>query len=294
VRLLELVNAYAALARLGEYQPCRLLQNDPTPSRRRIGDADACYLIADILNDNAARALTFGSDSWLRFDFPVAVKTGTSTSFRDNCAIAFTPEFTAGVWVGNFDETAIRDVSGVSGAAPVLHAVVDHLHRELGTSWYAQSAAVVERLISPLTGKLVAKPNPGVVREKFLAGNLPAPESPDDYDAEGRVKLGSEYLEWLASSQNELAKQIAPASRQAVALRVVSPLPGSVYYLDPDLPQSDRLPLKSNAPGPLVWESATLQCDGKCARLKEGRHEITLRDPESGAHAETWIVVKAL
>ncbi len=29
-------------------------------------------------------------------------------------------------------------------------------------------------------------------------------------------------------------------------------------------------------------------------RLKEGRHEITLRDPESGAQAETWIVVKAL
>ncbi len=59
--------------------------------------------------------------------------------------------------------------------------------------------------------------------------------------------------------------KFAPVRRPETALRVVSPLPGSVYYLDPDLPQSDRLPLKSNASGPLLWESATLQCDGKCA-----------------------------
>ena len=77
-------------------------------------------------------------------------------------------------------------------------------------------------------------------------------------------------------------------------MRVVASLPGSVYYLDPDLPASDRLSLKSNLTGPLVWQSPTLRCDGATARLKEGRHEITLRDPETGAHAETWIVVKAL
>ncbi len=294
VRLLELVNAYAALARLGEFQPYRLLQDEPAPPRRRIGEAGACYLLADILHDNAARSLTFGTDSWLRFDFPVAVKTGTSSSFRDNWALAFTPEFTAGVWVGNFDGTAMRDVSGVSGAAPVLHEVVEHLHREFGTSWYPQPANVVERFVSPLTGKRVAETKPGVVREKFLAGRLPPLESPDDYDEQGRVRLGAEYRDWLASSQNESLGKFAPVRRPETALRVVSPLPGSIYYLDPDLPQSDRLPLKSNASGPLVWESATLQCDGKCARLKEGRHEITLRDPESGAQAETWIVVKAL
>ncbi|MGH8091910.1 MAG: penicillin-binding protein 1C [Chthoniobacterales bacterium] len=298
VRLLELVDAYATLARLGEYQPYRLLQNEPSQPRRRIGDAGACYLLADILNDNAARSLTFGSDSWLRFDFPVAVKTGTSTSFRDNWAIAFTPEFTAGVWVGNFDGSAMRNVSGVSGAAPILHEVIDHLHREFGTSWYPQPEEVVERSVIPLTGKLAAGPRPGLVREKFLASRLPAPESPDDYDSAGRVKLGPEYREWLASSQNELSNQIAPGDQKVEALRLVSPLPGSIYYLDPDLPESDRLPLKSTGSGPLVWESATLRCavatDGPFARLTEGRHVIMLRNPATGAHAETWIVVKAL
>ncbi len=294
VRLLELTNAYAALARLGEYLPYRLLREDHEPPARRIGEPGAAYLLADILSDNDARALTFGAESWLRFDFPVAVKTGTSTSFRDNWAIAFTPEFTAGVWVGNFDGSAMRDVSGVSGAAPILHEMVQHLHREFGTSWYSEPANVIERLVSPLSGKVVAEARSGLVREKFLAGRLPPLESPDDYDSEGRVKLGAEYREWLASAQNEIPDQIAPGRDDRGPLHVISPLPGAVYYLDPDLPASDQLPLKGSAPGPLLWESATLHCDGALAHLKEGRHEITLRDPASGAQARTWIVVKAL
>src|SRR5207253_2712682 len=86
-------------------------------------DPRAAFLIADILSDNAARTLAFGAHSALRFDFPVACKTGTSTDFRDNWAIGFTPEFTVGVWVGNFDGTPMERVSGVTGAAPVLHDV---------------------------------------------------------------------------------------------------------------------------------------------------------------------------
>ncbi len=294
VRLLEMVNAYAALARLGEYRPYRLLQNDAPPSPSRIADPDSCYLLTDILSDNDARALTFGTNSWLRFDFPVAVKTGTSTSFRDNWAIAYTPEFSAGVWVGNFNGSAMRDVSGVSGAAPVLHDIVEHLHSEFGTSWYAQPANLVERWVHPLTGKVAAADRPGLVREKFLADHLPVTESPEDYDLAGRVQLGPEYREWLASTQNESLAKFAPAPRADLPLRVVSPLPGSVYYLDPDLPASDRLPLKSNVNGAFVWQSPTLRCAGGTAQLKEGRHAITLRDPETGAQAETWIIVKAL
>ncbi|HET6406318.1 MAG TPA: transglycosylase domain-containing protein, partial [Chthoniobacteraceae bacterium] len=101
--LLEVTNAYAALARLGEYRPYRLVLNGTTFESKQVADSRACWLLADILSDNAARIPSFGTDSPLRFDFPVACKTGTSTDYRDNWAIAFTPEFTVGVWVGNFD-----------------------------------------------------------------------------------------------------------------------------------------------------------------------------------------------
>ena len=108
-RLLELANAYATLARLGEFRPYRLVEQLEVGSApgqscaRRVFDPGASFLIADILSDNDARTLAFGAESNLRFDFPVACKTGTSSDFRDNWAFGYTPEFTVGVWVGNFD-----------------------------------------------------------------------------------------------------------------------------------------------------------------------------------------------
>ncbi|MBE7219399.1 MAG: penicillin-binding protein 1C, partial [Caulobacteraceae bacterium] len=123
-RLLELTDAYACLARLGEYRRCRWFQSGRDPQASvRLTDPCSAYLLADILADNGARALSFGVDSDLRWDFPVACKTGTSTDFRDNWAMGYTPEFTVGVWVGNFDGRPMLDVSGVTGAGPILHEV---------------------------------------------------------------------------------------------------------------------------------------------------------------------------
>jgi 1A family penicillin-binding protein len=83
-----------------------------------ISAADA-FLITDILSDNAARAPAFGTNSVLRLDRPAAVKTGTTNDFRDNLTIGFTPQLVTGVWIGNADFTAMRDISGISGAGPI-------------------------------------------------------------------------------------------------------------------------------------------------------------------------------
>ena len=161
-RLLELANAYACLARLGLPAlsiagriPQRLgpAPGDGTNAFRRGRFAAAAYLIADILSDNSARHLAFGMDSPLCFDFPVACKTGTSTDFRDNWAVGYTPEFTVGIWVGNFDGSPMEHVSGVSGAAPILHEIFEYLHEHYGTSWYSAPTNIVECWIHPVTGK---------------------------------------------------------------------------------------------------------------------------------------------
>src|SRR4030095_865590 len=133
-RLLELTNAYATLARLGEYKPYRLIE-EATSSRIRtdrpvLTSSAQAWIIADILSDNAARSLAFGRQSALHFAFPVACKTGTSSDFRDNWALGYPPEFTVCIWVGNFDGSAMRHVSGVTGAGPMLHDVFEHLHRQ--------------------------------------------------------------------------------------------------------------------------------------------------------------------
>ena len=306
VRLIELTNAYAALARLGEWRPFCLVKGENTqhPLRQAQGlrrtpniqhpmTAECAWLVADMLSDNSARMLAFGATSALRFDFPVACKTGTSTDFRDNWAMGFTPEFTVGVWVGNFDGSPMRDVSGVSGAGPILHAIFEHLHARFGTSWYEQPAAIVERDVHPLTGKLLAAPRTAGVREKFLATRLPEMESPADYDAAGKVKLGAEYQDWLASAENSLPTR-ATADDAHTVLRLVAPLPGTTFLLDPDVPTSRQVSLVATGSGPLVWDSATLRCAEGRAEMVAGEHQIGVTDPATGERAETWIRVKSL
>jgi penicillin-binding protein 1C len=319
VRLLELANAYAALARMGEFRPWRLVRDRsgrvgergseetmrrlspaPTLSHSLTPPTESAWLIADILSDNDARALAFGTESNLRFDFPVACKTGTSSDFRDNWAMGYTPEFTVGVWMGNFDGTPMREVSGVSGAAPVLREVFEQLHERRGTTWFATPTSIVERVVHPLTGKLLAAERAGAVREKFLANALPQVESAGDYDPAGRVKLACAYRSWLTSGDNWLGgKATMDDSRATQPLRLVSPLPGTTFFIDPDLPASSRaIPLRAEGGAALRWESETLECrrgvTGPVALMSEGRHKLIVVCGDTGQRAETWVVVKGL
>ena len=294
-RLLELANAYACLARLGVSRPYRLLPSASGQNAgERAGDADAAWLVADILGDNEARAAAFGPESSLRFEFPVACKTGTSSDFRDNWAFGYTPEFTVGVWVGNFDGSPMRHISGVTGAAPILHDLFDYLHEHEGTSWYARPAGIVERRIDPLTGALSSRPD--AVNEKFLSCRLPPAAGTGDYDAAGRVRLGPEYREWLAGADNWLTGR-AVLRDTGSTLRVTFPLPGTILFLDADLPeQGGRLYLSAEGAEEVEWSSASLECrrqgDQSLALLALGRHELTARDARTGATRQTWIEVK--
>jgi penicillin-binding protein 1C len=305
-RLMELTNAYATLARMGEWKPVRLwlaptaVQMRPTlfSSQRPMKKTrDAAWLIADMLSDNSARTVSFGSHSALRFDYPVACKTGTSTDFRDNWAVGYSPEFTVGVWVGNFNGAPMREVSGVTGAAPILHAVFDQLHTRFGTTWFATPENVIERLVDPLTGKLVAANRPNAVREKFLRMQLPLEESTEDYDATGRVRLGAEYRAWSESAENMLTARVSCASEEGT-LQLDAPRPGTTFLIDPDLPSSRLVPVRARGAGAAVWESKTLRFNANrgetFAVITEGNHRLLVRNPVTGQSAETLIRVKSL
>jgi penicillin-binding protein 1C len=291
-RLLELTNAYAALARLGEYRPWRVLENEEQTSRQ-VADPRACWLLADILSDNSARIRSFGADSPLRFPFPVACKTGTSTDYRDNWAMAFTPEFTVGVWVGNFDGSPMRGVSGVSGAAPLMHAIVDHLHTRFGTTWFGTPPNVVECDVHPVIGKRLTSFDAEPRREKFLGEWLPELESASDYDERGRTILDPIFSEWLAGAENSLGDRVA-VRREPGALQIVAPVPGTTFVIDPDLPASRRARLTVLGANGVEWRSDSLVCANGEAVLAEGEHRLVAIDPGTGARAETWIRVKSL
>ena len=128
VSLWQLTNAYRALANGGQWSALKLeraLRTAATP----VLDPAAAWIVASMLSDPLARSVTFGLENPLASRHWAAVKTGTSKDMRDNWCIGFTGRFTVGVWVGNFDGSPMRDVSGVTGAAPVWIELVDFLHR---------------------------------------------------------------------------------------------------------------------------------------------------------------------
>lgn len=104
----------------------------------RVLQPETAYLTNDILKDDRARWLGFGSRSELLVkNHSVAVKTGTTNDIRDNWTIGYTPEYLTIVWVGNTDGTAMnqRLVSGVTGAAPIWNQIMSYLLLNQTVTW---------------------------------------------------------------------------------------------------------------------------------------------------------------
>jgi len=96
---------------------------------KKVMDPGIAFIISEILRDNGARGQAFGTNSVLRIgNYPVSVKTGTTNDYRDNWTIGYTPSFVTAVWVGNNNNRAMSGiVSGVTGAAPIWHDLMEHL-----------------------------------------------------------------------------------------------------------------------------------------------------------------------
>ncbi|MDB6006879.1 MAG: transglycosylase [Prosthecobacter sp.] len=302
VRLVELANAYACLARLGRFKKWTLRQDDGAAvEERRILGENESWLIADILSDNQAREMSFGGWSVLRLPFRCAVKTGTSSTFRDNWTLGYTPEFTVGVWVGNFDNTPMQDVSGVTGAGPIFKDVMMHLHEKHAANWYVMPKGIVRARVDPRTGKRLTPQTPPsrVSREEFfVTEKLPPVAQASDYDGRGRAILGREYAGWIGSSANWLGDLVTTAETDArPMLRITNPIPGTVVILDPDIRNSGgRLLLQAAGASEARWSCETLELRSEGAHtfaiLKPGRHEIEVRDEASGLSARTLVIVR--
>ncbi len=108
------------------------------------------------------------------------MKTGTTNDFRDNLTVGYTPYLTVGVWTGNKDGRPMRDVLGITGAAPIWHDAMEdifadpELLRQLGSGQapndgFPQPEGLVRRSICELA-TLGQNGACGSAEEWFLAG----------------------------------------------------------------------------------------------------------------------------
>ena len=254
IRLLDLAGAYAGLARGGLAGPARLLARDSVPLER-VASPEACAIITDILCDPEARRATFGAGSPLDFpaDTRVAVKTGTSSGFRDKWCVGFDGRHTVAVWSGHFDGHPMDEATAIHAAAPLWHALMDHLlreHHDPPVPAPEPTAKLLRREVCPITG---LKPAPeaeglaGGVPEWFLAGTEPTGSAADWFvrdvpDTPPHLRLPAEYAAWCASPQNNLHAFVpAEATGPDAPLLIVSPPDHARYTVDPELPASQQM-----------------------------------------------------
>lgn len=136
VKMIDLVTAYSSFANGGlkvepvsilkvEDQSGNLLYEYHQVEGQRIIDQGETFIINDILSDNNARLLAFGANSLLNTGKPIAVKTGTTNSMKDNWTIGWSQDVIVGTWVGNNDGTAMSYVaSGITGASPIWRRII--------------------------------------------------------------------------------------------------------------------------------------------------------------------------
>jgi penicillin-binding protein 1C len=295
VTLLELVRAYTALARDGEAQPLRVVRSLRDPTGRRVAFEPgprsrvlsrlAAAQITDILRDHEARRASFGERNVLDFDFDVAAKTGTSKGYRDNWTVGFTREVTVGAWVGNFDGTPMVGTSGISGAGPLFHAVMeaamrgrprvplaiarrepealDSLERVevCALSGGAPGPGCSHRLTEWMPAEAARALAPCTLHERVRVdrrNGLLAGPSCDDADVVERdyERYPPQFAEWARVAGRPTAPDesspLCPLDGPAGAsgeLRITSPPDGARFAIDPDRPASlQRLDVRVAAP----------------------------------------------
>ncbi|MCJ7680787.1 MAG: penicillin-binding protein 1C, partial [Candidatus Aminicenantes bacterium] len=231
VTLLELAQAYASLARGGNFAPVKTIlslrdpfQNTlpPSPTTEEISilSPQTSYILTHILSDNDARIPAFGYHSPLNLPFPCAAKTGTSKDYRDNWTVGYTTRYTVGVWVGNFDASPMHNVSGITGCGPLFRDIMLFLHKDSPADSFARPTGLTTATVCPVSGSLTSDSCPGTIEELFIQGTEPV-----DFC---RTHTHSEHQIITAGTN-------APFLDKPVSPQIRFPVHGDIFKMDPVL-----------------------------------------------------------
>lgn len=214
--LLELVQAYTVLARMGSFKPLSVIQGEYKLQREyQALNEDVASLIADILSDPAAREKEFGRDSILNLPFQTAVKTGTSSDYRDAWAMGFNDRYTVGVWMGNLDYTEMHEVSGTVGPAVVLRTVFNELNRNRGVREIYRSTRLEKHRVCVDSGSFV---------DSLFVDKLVADELSSENPCETKDEW---FISGVYSKQHDAKEQV---------VRLKKPTPNLQLAMDPRIP----------------------------------------------------------
>jgi penicillin-binding protein 1C len=273
VSLWELAQAYLIMANQGKIITPNVIINqtkDIRNSQLSIDTPVTWQLITNMLSDAHARSHSFGIDSVLNLPFPVAVKTGTSSNYRDTWTVGFTTDYTVATWVGNFDGQGMENVSGVTGAAPLWNRILLHLHEIKEPANFPAPEGLIQLPICATTGLRPTKDcSGGIVLEYF------DPKAIAEYEKKSpKLVLNSEYNEWLS-------RQSHPQLTQN-QLKIISPQADDYFVINSGETAKLEFKITGNSQQSVEWwlngEKLNSQSDNSLFwQLQPGEWKLTVK-----------------
>lgn len=293
VPLLEMTGAFQAMANGGVLVPPTAILSitdnfgqviEPArPQPQRVLRAEHAYLITHILADNEARSPSVGLNSMLRLSRPAAAKTGTTNDFRDNWTIGYTPDIVTGVWVGNADNTAMINVSGLAGAGPIWHNFMERAHEGLPVQDFIRPPTIVEMEVCADSGTIPSPACPERRTEIFFQEQPPlGPEN--DIHQLLKIDLNTGLLanEFCQSNTEERYYRVYPPDGREWAISQGFEQPPEEYC-----PSSNMIATISN-PVEGVTVRGTLALEGSALAANFSHYQIELG---VGTHPQAFLKI---
>ena len=304
VTLLDLVNAYACLARKGVYSRASCLEDEEPAVQERVFSEEAAYMVNDILSGEERAMDSEGHIADVRLP-RMAWKTGTSSGSRDAWCIAYNPEYVVGVWIGNPDGAASKALVGCSAAAPVACGILRGLYPSGVGPWFERPSGLKSRPVCSVSGCVPNASCTASVMEDYIPGITdPAACSVHCVSADGTsVEAWPAGLLPFVGSGCESSKAPNPAAggrNGGAGPRIISPEDSATLHLLEDVPylnQAVSLRATHSDSGEVYWfvdGSFFCKADSSCGvswTPQRGRHSIVCSD-QAGRSASVAITVE--
>ncbi|MEZ4408910.1 MAG: transglycosylase domain-containing protein [Polyangiales bacterium] len=288
---LELARAWVALSRRGTLPP---LAFTPGVEGRgaRVMEPEAAEQVWSALADPALRRAGFGDDlTTIGPHAPFALKTGTSSQWRDAWSAAATRRHTVVVWVGDPWGAPMASVSGYEAAAPTAVRVLAAAERMSDArAPTLPEVRFVEATVCAWSGLRAGPSCPHVTVGRF-AHDHALPARCDAHDLDGAELVDARFARWVATQHPPNVRVRAPTTA-ATTLAVVEPRDGARLLLDPRQ-ASPSLPLRATRDD-VTWEVDGRPYDGARWSPSVGAHRIVAVHGRERSAPTTVLVASAL
>ena len=243
VTLYELVQGFSIFPRDGNFIPLVAVKPDSScpASYTSAYKIDTARLICNILSDKNARATGFRTTKAFETSFPSMFKTGTANQYQNITALAATPLYTVGVWMGNFDGETVVGKTGSSIPANIAREILKFMQQS--SVDFKEPVQFKKVKICSLSGMLATENCPYAVTE--YVSQMPDKCNWHKAGPDGEIitEYPGIYNNWL--SQKNRNGQIINNEK----LSIMSPKNNSIFYFDNSAGSKQKIYIEITGPG---------------------------------------------